>query len=387
MLESHLLVFQPEVKLSTRFQFSEGRDIVARRWTVTLRWEESNAQAKVRRVLSLYPYSNLFPVSVITGEAARNRMNKRSQETLEHYSDFLDIGRFSGEAHEKRTASYLADKYRDRKPDVVLVLGPQSLRFTLKYQAELGFDVPIIFCCTSRARLAAFKPTDNVTGIISDFDLTKTLAFAQRLQPGATDIVVISGASEFDKQSAQIARSQLAPYEQKYNTKYLVGLGYDDLMKELKLLPRDTIVILLQMFADNTGRLFISKEIVQEITDAATAPVYAPYESFLGVASLGETSIHLNGWARDCRLALDILGGKNPSSLAPRATSGNADRVDWRQFKRWNLSEAKLPPDTEVRFRQFSLWEQYHWHIIAVLAILLAQAAIIGWLYFERRRR
>jgi hypothetical protein len=226
-------------------------------------------------------------VSVITGEAARNRMNKRSQETLEHYSDFLDIGRFSGEAYEKRTASYLVDKYRDRKPDVVLVLGPQSLRFTLKYQAELGFDVPIIFCCTSRARLAAFKPTDNVTGIISEFDLTKTLALAQRLQPGATDIVVVAGASEFDKQFAQIARSQLATYEQKYNTKYLVGLRHDDLMEELKHLPRDTIVILLSMFADNTGRLFISHEIVQEITDAATAPVYAPYETYLGRGVVG----------------------------------------------------------------------------------------------------
>jgi signal transduction histidine kinase len=350
--------------------------------------EVAHAQAKVRRVLSLYPYSNLFPASVIVGEAARKRMNERSRETLEHYSDFLDLGRFAGEPHEGLTASYLADKYRDRKPDVILVQSPQSLRFALEHQARLGFNVPIVFCCTPRARLAALRPTDNVTGIISEFDLTKTVALAQRLQPEANQIVVIAGASDFDKQSAQIARSQLAPFEQKYNTRYLVGLPYDDLMKEVKGLPRDTITILLSVFADGAGRTIIPQEIVQEITNAASVPIYAPYETFFGRGVVGGNMDSFDRVGEEMAdLALDILGGKSPSSLAPRATSGNADMVDWRQLKRWNLSEAKLPPDTEVRFREFSLWEQYHWHIIALLAIMLAQAAIISWLYFERRRR
>jgi signal transduction histidine kinase len=61
--------------------------------------------------------------------------------------------------------------------------------------------------------------------------------------------------------------------------------------------------------------------------------------------------------------------------------------VDWRQLKRWNISESRLPPGSEVRFREFSLWEQYRWQIIAVLAILLAQATMITWLVLEQRRR
>src|SRR5688500_10755211 len=60
------------------------------------------AQDNPRRVLMLYPYNNLFPVSVITGEAARKRMNEQSRQPLEFYSDFLDLGRFSGDEHETR---------------------------------------------------------------------------------------------------------------------------------------------------------------------------------------------------------------------------------------------------------------------------------------------
>jgi len=346
------------------------------------------AQEKPRRVLILYPYNNLFPVSVITGDAARKAMIERSREPLEFYSDFLDLGRFSGAEYEERMERYLIDKYRDRKPDVILALGPRVLQFTIPRQNDLGFNVPVVFCCTSENRLSALNPPDNVTGILSDFGVTKTLALAQRLQPGASRLVIVSGATEFDRQSAEIVRRQLVPFEQKYKTEYLIGLKYDDLMEKLKQLPRDTIVVLLTMFADGAGRLFITPEIVQEVTAAATAPVYAPYETSLGRGVLGghmESLEHIGREMAD--LALSLLAGPNRPSLAPRPTTGNADRVDWRQLKRWNISEKSLPPGTEVRFREFTLWEQYRWHMIGILAVVLAQAAMIGWLNFEKFRR
>ena len=348
----------------------------------------ARAQEKAQRILMLYPYNNLYPVSVITGEAARKRMSERSKKPIEYYSDFLDLGRFSGEAHDTRTTRYLVEKYHDRKPDVVIVLGPQSLRFAIEHQAALGFDIPIIFCCTSSSRLAALKPPGNVTGIISEFDVTKALALAQRLQPDASHIVVVAGATEFHRQSAQIARRQLAPFEQKYDTTYLVGLRYDDFLKELKRLPRGIIVILLTMFADSTGRLFISPEIVREITNAATAPVSAVYETYLDRGVVGG---HMDSLERIgdeiVDLALEALAGTSPSLLAPRATSGSADRVDWRGLKRWNISESKLPPGSEIRFRQPSFWDQYRWLVITTLAVVLAQAALIIWLIVEHRRR
>jgi signal transduction histidine kinase len=214
------------------------------------------------------------------------------------------------------------------------------------------------------------------------------LALAQRLKSDAHHIVVVAGATEFDQQSAQIARRQLAAYEQKYDTKYLVGLRHQDLLDELKSLPRETIVILLTVFADSAGRLFVPPEVVQKITDAAAAPVYTYYETYLGRGVVGGHMDSLERIGSEVAdLALETLAGAGPSSLTPRATDGSADRVDWRQLKRWQLSESDLPPDSEVRFRRFGLWERYHWEIIAIFAVVLAQAAMIAWLYLEHRRR
>ena len=60
---------------------------------------------------------------------------------------------------------------------------------------------------------------------------------------------------------------------------------------------------------------------------------------------------------------------------------------DWRQLQRWNISEASLPPGSEIRFRPPTMWEQYRWQMMAILVAVLLQAAIIGWLLFERYRR
>jgi signal transduction histidine kinase len=348
----------------------------------------ADAQEQARRILALYPYSNLFPTGIAVGEAARRRLNERVGDALELYTDFLDLGRFSGKAYEQRTAQALAEKYHDRKPEIVMALGPQALQFSLSNRQILGFDVPIVFCCTSRARLSALSIPKDVTGIISEFDYTKTLALAQRLQPDSRQIVIVAGASAFDRQSADNARRQLEAHDKKYDIQYFVGLPHEELLEKLKRLPRTTIVLMLTVFSDPTGRLSVSPDLVPQITSAAAAPVYTLYDASVGRGVVGGHTDSLEAVGTEIAdLTLEILSGKHPSSLPPRATTGNADRVDWRQLKRWKLSEERLSADTEVRFREHTIWEQYRWHIAAIIAILLAQGSAITWLQLERHRR
>ena len=86
-------------------------------------------------------------------------------------------------------------------------------------------------------------------------------------------------------------------------------------------------------------------------------------------------------------LALEVLGGTDPAAMPPRPTGGNANRVDWRQIKRWGFKESALPRGTDIRYRMPTLWEQYHWHIIGIIALILVLTAIVATLAIERRRR
>ena len=56
-------------------------------------------------------------------------------------------------------------------------------------------------------------------------------------------------------------------------------------------------------------------------------------------------------------------------------------------MQRWGISESRLPPGSEIYFREPTAWEQYRVQILAILAVLLVQSGLIGWLIFEHRRR
>jgi signal transduction histidine kinase len=86
-------------------------------------------------------------------------------------------------------------------------------------------------------------------------------------------------------------------------------------------------------------------------------------------------------------LALRVLRGEAADAIPVSAVHLNTDEIDWRQLKRWGLSEARIPAGTIVNFREPSVWDRYKLYIIAALSILVAQSILIGGLLVQRARR
>ena len=42
----------------------------------------------------------------------------------------------------------------------------------------------------------------------------------------------------------------------------------------------------------------------------------------------------------------------------------NVSQVDWRQLRRWGISEARVPAGTLIRFREPSVWDRYRVYIL-----------------------
>ena len=120
----------------------------------------------------------------------------------------------------------------------------------------------------------------------------------------------------------------------------------------------------------------------------ANRPIVVDVETNIGHGGAGgfvTTPVPVGAAA--ARLALRILDGENASKI-PVATGDFTRPVfDWRQLQRFGISESRLPPGSEIRFRPPSLWEQYRWQVMTALAIVLVQAAMIAWLLVERHRR
>jgi signal transduction histidine kinase len=60
---------------------------------------------------------------------------------------------------------------------------------------------------------------------------------------------------------------------------------------------------------------------------------------------------------------------------------------DWRQLQRWGIANDRLPPGSEIRFYQPSVWQQYWRPIIGALLIIFCLTSLSIALLLERRRR
>jgi C4-dicarboxylate-specific signal transduction histidine kinase len=56
-------------------------------------------------------------------------------------------------------------------------------------------------------------------------------------------------------------------------------------------------------------------------------------------------------------------------------------------MQRWGVSESRLPPGSEILFREPTAWEKYRWQIVLTAIVLLSQTALIVGLLYEHRRR
>jgi signal transduction histidine kinase len=111
-------------------------------------------------------------------------------------------------------------------------------------------------------------------------------------------------------------------------------------------------------------------------------------DPFLGNGIVGGPLISISSVGRQAAsAAARILRGEVPGDIQTPPIRYTTPRFDWRELQRWNIAENRLPAGSEVYFRSPGVWEQYRTQIIAGMAALLIQAAIIAWLLVERRRR
>ena len=94
-------------------------------------------------------------------------------------------------------------------------------------------------------------------------------------------------------------------------------------------------------------------------------------------------SVHTLSW-KTAEVAAQILAGTSPGDIkTPPQTLGEPE-FDWRELQRWRVAGANLPPNSTVRFREPTLWEQYWWYVLAAGGFSGFEAILIVGLLLNR---
>jgi signal transduction histidine kinase len=349
-----------------------------------------HAQAHNRpfRVVVLYWDNKDFPGNVKFDESFKSGLQQSHYSSnLEYYPEYMETTRFPGK-NQDFFRDYLRQKYEGRTIDVVVASADLPLNFLLQNRAELFPNAPIVFIATTLPAAETLPAEPGATGIIHQSTHRETLALALRLHPNTKQVFVISGSPERDKRFETAARRELSEFTNKVEVTYLTDLSLNELVSRTASLPSNSIALYVwQQALNEQGKLLETFEVLARITPTASVPIYGMGSGNLGQGLVGG---YLQGpdsnGARLAEITLRILTGARPQYIgvegAPTVLS-----FDWRQLKRWGISEESLPVGSAVRFKEFTFWERYKLRIVAVASLVLLQTMFIGVLLIERKRR
>jgi len=347
----------------------------------------SYAQQPVRRVLIFNDFSSVSSPGIALLDNAIAKGLETSPYQIELYSENIESTLFSDDTAQRRIRDWYAQKYSSRKPDVIITVGPASLRYMVESHRSLSPGTPIVFCGTTEEWLQPLKLDADLTGVFGVAQPENTLLAALKLQPSTRHVFVTGGVGTFDRDWETLAKKSFRNYESKLEFTYLTELDVPSLLDRLRHLPNDSIVYHTALTQDAAGSRFIdSAQSVPLIVSAANAPIYVMDDVDLGRGTVGG---YLISWEADgdaaATIAVKVLNGEKPQNI-PIVRNKNVYMFDWRAMRRWGLNEEDLPSGSIVLFRELSVWQRSKWYWISALLIILSLSGLAIYLQFSRKQ-
>ncbi|WP_311044122.1 ABC transporter substrate binding protein [Rhizobium sp. NZLR3b] len=340
----------------------------------------------VSRVLLIYENESTLTAAVEVAQGLRASMSKAMPADIEIYSEYLDTVRFPSPANVARLTDYLTSKYQGMTFDVILTIGPGALKFALDHRTAIGGGAPIVFGAVTDNSIRNNNLPADVKGVVSHFDVGKTIGLALTLQPDTKQIVVVTGSSAFDKSWQVSARATLRDAYSGVPVTYLSNLPIKGFMDAARNAADQTIFLVLTIFEDADGRKFIPRDAAGKIAAVARVPVYSVYSSYFGAgATAGYVGTFQAVGEQMGSLAARVLKGDLNASQT--SFVGDGPLVDWLQVRHFGIDPERIPRNAEIVNFQPSVWERYRPQILAILAVIVLQTATIVALFFERRRK
>ena len=341
-----------------------------------------------KRVLILHSFGRDFRPWSEFARAIRSELEQQSPWPLEIQEQTLLTPRFNDSGPEAPFADYLRALYTGRPPDIVLSIGAPAAIFVQKYRGQLFPETPMVLTAVEQRLVnhAVLTDKDTVVSVYNDF-----LGFFRsilQVLPDTQTIAVVTGASPLEKFWLDEVKKEVKPFGNRVAFVWYADLPFEEILKRATALPPHTVLFWGLMSVDAAGVAHEGDLALRSLHAVANAPIFSFQEAFFGRETVGGPMHSVAGSSeKTVNAAIRILGGEKPGDIKIEPIGFASPKYDWRELKRWRISESNLPRGSKVLFREPGIWETYSWQVALIAGVILVQGALISGLLHERRLR
>jgi signal transduction histidine kinase len=345
------------------------------------------AEPRPRTILVLDQSDVRSPFYSAIFAGLRSAVPEISGTPVSIFIESLNLARFTGTRYEESLKSHLRLKYSDQPPGVIVAVGAIALDFVLRSRTDFWPEVPVVFCMVDEPSLLRLSPPSDVTGNFVRIRFDDMMTAARTLVPELKRIALVGDA--WERQTVfQHFRDEVPAASAGIQVLDLLGLPLEEVRRRVRSLPPDTAILFLSMVSDGAGSSLWGTEAVARVASVANVPIVGASETYLGQGAAGGFVLLPAAIGESAaRIALRIIEGESPSRIPVALADVMRPAFDWRQLQRWAVDQSKLPPRSEIRFREPSAWDRYRWEIVAIVGVMLVQAVLIIGLLYQRRHR
>ena len=346
------------------------------------------ADPKPKLVLMLHSFGLRFKPWTDYAEAIRSEISRKSKTPVDYHDHSLLNARLGADKSDDPFVDYLDAVYSNVAPDLIIAFGAPAASFVQQYRDRLFPGKPMLFTAIEARRVQRDKLTENDTVVATHNDFAAAFENLLHVLPDTKTIVIVNGVSPNEKFWEGELRRELAQFSNRVELKWFTDLSFEAILKNTANLAPHTAIFWHLMNVDAAGVTHEQNAALNRLTSSANAPTFSFLDVFFGDGLLGGSMQSVKeGSELAAAVALRVLGGEKAGDIKTPPTENALPKYDGRQMQRWNISESRLPPGSEVLFREPTAWQRYSWQIALIIALVLLQTGLITVLLHEHRRR
>ena len=312
----------------------------------------SGAQSPVKQVLVLQSLDRgNLNLDQFTGEF-RVRLDQRAGKPVNVVQVVVGPTGFVG-ASEQSVVDYIRSIYADRPPpDLVMSVAGPAAAFARRHRRELFPARPLLLASVDQRWLRDEPLGENETAVAVVNDFPRLVDEILRVLPETRQIFLVIGSGVISRFWRQELETEFARFRDRLTFVWSSGLSLPDILRRSANLPSRSAIVYLAFGTDAEGGAYADEQVFADLHARANAPMFGTQSSMLGYGVVGGSMISMPDVARNAAdVASRILSGETPGRLRVPAQLPSQPIFDWRELRRWDIPESRLPPGSVVRFR------------------------------------